>query len=392
MKAVHFGAGNIGRGFIGPLLIDSGYKVTFVEVDDGLVELLNSYCEYPVFILGKRTKKKTVRGFCAVSAHDKDGVIKAISNADIVTTSVGVANLDKVAPFIAQGLSGRKANTLVVACENANPNTSHLKNLIKQNIPESEWRCIEKNVRFPDCVVDRIVPNLPKFKEIHPLAVAVEEYAQLILEKMALHGDLPTLNFKGVEWTDNISAKLEEKLYCFNAPHAMVAYLGYIAGYKYIHEAFRDSFIQAFFYGVASETSALILRKHGIDQATHFEYLTKVKERFSNARLKDEVVRVGRNPIRKACELFIRPAREAIKYNIIPLCLSMGIAAAINYDNEADEEAQELKRILGMTLDDGAVLERFGLKPDELVTKLSRDNVFLFFILEELRKRGCRKR
>ena len=41
MKAVHFGAGNIGRGFIGSLLYQSGYETCFVDVNSEVVDLIN---------------------------------------------------------------------------------------------------------------------------------------------------------------------------------------------------------------------------------------------------------------------------------------------------------------------------------------------------------------
>ena len=41
MKAVMYGGGNIGRGFIGMLLSASGFEVQFVDVVDAVIETLN---------------------------------------------------------------------------------------------------------------------------------------------------------------------------------------------------------------------------------------------------------------------------------------------------------------------------------------------------------------
>ena len=51
MKAVMYGAGNIGRGFIGMLFSASGYEVTFVDVAEELIEALNRENTYPVRIV-----------------------------------------------------------------------------------------------------------------------------------------------------------------------------------------------------------------------------------------------------------------------------------------------------------------------------------------------------
>ena len=48
MNAVHFGAGNIGRGFIGNLLNESGYEVCFVDVNSDMIDRINSDKSYLV--------------------------------------------------------------------------------------------------------------------------------------------------------------------------------------------------------------------------------------------------------------------------------------------------------------------------------------------------------
>ena len=53
MKAVHFGAGNIGREFVGQLLHDSGYEVVFADVADALIEALQHADSYVVREIGE---------------------------------------------------------------------------------------------------------------------------------------------------------------------------------------------------------------------------------------------------------------------------------------------------------------------------------------------------
>ena len=48
MKAIMYGAGNIGRGFVGALLSQAGYRVSFVDVMEPVVRALQENERYPV--------------------------------------------------------------------------------------------------------------------------------------------------------------------------------------------------------------------------------------------------------------------------------------------------------------------------------------------------------
>lgn len=49
-RAIHFGAGKIGRGFIGALLSQAGYEVCFAEADSQLVDEINRRRGYTVHV------------------------------------------------------------------------------------------------------------------------------------------------------------------------------------------------------------------------------------------------------------------------------------------------------------------------------------------------------
>lgn len=51
MKAVHFGAGSIGRVFIGQLLHDSGYYIIMVDVNIVLVNQINARQDYDLYLI-----------------------------------------------------------------------------------------------------------------------------------------------------------------------------------------------------------------------------------------------------------------------------------------------------------------------------------------------------
>ena len=164
MYAVHFGAGNIGRGFIGQLLHESGYDVVFVDVQDDMVEALKAEGRYEVILAGEQEEHVPVDRVTALhSEHDADEVTERVAEADIVTTAVGPSVLEVIAPAIAKGLVERVrlggAPVNVIACENMVGASQELKGFVMEHVPDGSAEAVEELCGFPNAAVDRIVPE-----------------------------------------------------------------------------------------------------------------------------------------------------------------------------------------------------------------------------------------
>ena len=109
MKAIQFGAGNIGRGFIGAVLAEAGYEVVFADVVEDLLSQINARKEYSVHVMDTNKKDILISNVRAVNSNSEE-VVTEIANADIITTAVGLRILKFVAPAIAKGIATRKAN------------------------------------------------------------------------------------------------------------------------------------------------------------------------------------------------------------------------------------------------------------------------------------------
>ena len=165
MLAVHFGAGNIGRGFIGQLLHESGYDIVFVDVRDDVVAALKTEGRYEVILADENESHIPVDRVTALhSARDAEEVTERLAEADLVTTAVGPSILPVIAPAIAQGLLervrvGGAAPVNVIACENMVGASQALRGYVMEHVPEESAEAVEEISGFPNAAVDRIVPE-----------------------------------------------------------------------------------------------------------------------------------------------------------------------------------------------------------------------------------------
>ena len=359
-KAVHFGAGNIGRGFVGLLLHEAGYELVFADVADALIEQLKAADSYEVRTVGQQPTRTVVDGFSAISsAKEPDALTAQIASADIVTTAVGAHILRFVAPNIAAGIAARPADApriAVMACENAINATDILEQEIRANYPGDD---LDAKALFSNTAVDRIVPVQA---EGAGLDVTVEDFYEWAVERGPFQGQEPEV--PGITWVDDLGPYIERKLFTVNTGHATTAWHGWKAGHAKIAEAIADPAVAAAVEKVLAETSSLLVAKHGFSEQDMAAYRTKVLGRFANTALPDPVERVGRAPLRKLSrnERILSPAAELAERGMERAGLLASFAAALAFTPSGDEEVDRLQELLRTQDAEAATAELTGLE------------------------------
>ncbi|WP_017473054.1 mannitol-1-phosphate 5-dehydrogenase [Amphibacillus jilinensis] len=346
MKAVHFGAGNIGRGFIGLLLDRAGYHTTFVDVNEQVIDEINQKQNYTVILADQAQKREQVTNISGInSATNAEAVVDAIVEADIITTAVGASILPIIAELIAKGLAKRLKEdnppVNVIACENMIGGSALLKDHVLEKMSAKDQRIISERVGFPNAAVDRIVPN-QSHEQL--LTVSVEPYYEWVVDQAAIKGEKP--NIPGITYVSDLAPFIERKLFTVNTGHAVAAYLGYNMGFNTIKEAMDSPQVSSLVKGALKETGRVIVKQFGFEQAEHEAYIEKIILRFLNPHISDQVTRVARGPLRKLSknDRFIRPATLYLElFGEEPIYLAKAIAVALSYEYQEDQEAVELQ-------------------------------------------------
>ncbi len=362
MTAVHFGAGNIGRGFIGLLLHDAGHDLVFVDVNAPLIQALQHADSYRVIEIGPGGREHLVTGFTAIdSAAERDAAVAAVAAADIATTAVGPTVLRFIAPVIADALRARPVDAaplVVMACENALQATDLLRAEIEKALaddPEALRRAV-----FANTAVDRIVPTADP---ADGLDVRVEPFCEWAIEVGPFGDAVPSI--PGAHFVDDLAPSIERKLFTVNTGHATCAYFGRAAGHEFVHEAVADPAVRESVEAALKETSALLVARHGFAVDVQDAYRETALSRFANAALADPVTRVGRQPLRKLSrhERFLSPATALAELGTEPVALLAAIGAALTFQVDDDPESVELAARLAAEPADRIVTEVMGVEP-----------------------------
>ena len=304
-KIVIFGAGKIGRSFIGQLFGCNGYKVVFVDVDPDIIALLNQQGNYRVVIKGEKEEEIIVPNVQAISALDKGKVAEAVSTAGIMAVSVGKNALEKVVPVIAEGLMRRYridpgVPLDIILAENMRSAADFVKELLEKYLPSTYP--VDKLVGLVETSIGKMVPIITAADlEKDPLVVFAEPYNTLILDGKGFKSPIPAI--KGLAPKDNIMAWVDRKAFIHNLGHATASYYGHYLHPEavYIYEVLGDKSVFDFTREVMIQSAKVLLSAYPEDftLADLVEHIDDLLHRFRNRALKDTIYRVGQDLARK---------------------------------------------------------------------------------------------
>jgi mannitol-1-phosphate 5-dehydrogenase len=361
LKAVHFGAGNIGRGFVGLVLHNAGYELVFADVNGELIDALAASSSYRVREVGLGATTSTVDNYRALnSATHEAEVVAEIATADVVTTAVGPNILRFVAPVIAAALAERdpaRAPLAVMACENAINATDVLRNSVVDSIEDPSFLA---RAVFANTAVDRIVPGQ---SETSGLDVTVEAFFEWAVEREPFGKNVPVI--PEAHFVDDLAPYIERKLFTVNTGHATTAYHGFMAGATSIAEAIGMPAVLAEVRAVLAETKELLVARHEFAPEVQQDYIETNLARFANEELTDTVERVGRQPLRKLSrhERFVGPAAQLAEHGLAADALVRAMGASLHFDVPDDPQSIEMRQLLGSLSPHDFVLKVTELEP-----------------------------
>jgi mannitol-1-phosphate 5-dehydrogenase len=395
-RVVIVGPGRIGCGYLAPLFQAAGWDVVLACPNELMTERIRASRRYAVRITappaghfnGNGTGPSSgatgflVRTPFAVTVGTTE-FVEAVVRADLVCTSVGVERVASLAHPLALALTARRSGRPIDVWTVENSDCApQLERWIHELVRPT--RLTLPPVGFGGAIADvavsrgswRMADDSPEF--------VGDAFRTLCVDERRLLNGVPPL--PGVKGTTAFLSHLHEKLYIFNAGHAICAYLGWLRHHATIAEAAADPMLRPLIAGSILEARrALLSARLALDGDLHSR-VAGALARFGDHELADPIVRVAREPIRKLGpgDRLLGPA-ELIRRRSgrVPDYFALVVAAALLYRNEDDEQscrlAAEIDRAGVM-----AVLESVcGLGPDDPFAQAVAARYRAFIITEE---------
>lgn len=315
---------------------------------DGTQAVLDKMVEPQVAIVSLTITEK---GYCADLSTGRLDLNNSLIIKDLATPQSPKSAIG----YIVEALRMRKEASIkpftVMSCDNIPDNSRVAKQVILDYASQldaelSTW--IKQNVSFPCTMVDRIVPAITddSFAELtehlgvnDPCGIVCESFTQWVIEDDFVNGR-PDWDVAGATFVEDVRPFEEMKLRLLNGSHSFLAYLGYLAGYRYIYETMRDDAFRFASLKLMLDEQAVTL---SMPESTNLEAYAKLLiSRFSNANIKHETYQIATDGSQKLPQRLCESLRFNLESNTPTPQIILGIAAWMVYVGEQDEKGEAI--------------------------------------------------
>ena len=371
-RVMIIGAGPTGRGHVGELAYEAAWELVLVDRDSHLIQTLRDAGRYTVHLHGPGgVRDVTVDRYQAYHVSEIAALVEHALDIPLILTAVFSHNLHEIAPLVARIVAARQAAEVasplnIVCCENMQHSGAALRSMVTPLLSSEVAAYAGRRVGFPDCMVSRVVPLAID----NPLDMIAEDYNEWTVDAAGFIG--PPVSLPGMELVTNQEARLARKFFLHNGGHAVCGYWGFHRGHTYIHEAIADPVVMEHVSGAIEELAQVVSRHYGfaVDEAREYGYT--LEARGAVAALKDLVLRVVRDPLRKLsrAERLVAPAELAVQYGLPCRELARAMAAALHYYHADDSQSVEMRARLETQGPEGAIPSILGLGDDHPLVAL----------------------
>lgn len=386
-KILIFGAGKIGRAFIGQIFGMAGYEINFVDVETKIIDLLNARGEYQVEIRDRYSETITVQNVRGIQTSDTKQIIREIFSTNLIVTSVGLKALPCIAPVIADGIHLKYEKnpgllTDIILAENIRDASNYFSGILTQHLPQKFP--LSKQVGLIETSIGKMVPLITEEEKTQdPGIVYAEAYSTLILDGKGFRNPIPKIG--GIAPKDNIKAWVDRKLFIHNMGHGLAAYFGNAKHpeMEYMYEILADKEIDTLTRKAMKESGEVLqaIYPHEFSKQELEDHIEDLMGRFKNRLLGDTVYRVGTDLRRKLgrSDRIAIPLHYAIQYQLPFRHILAGYKAAMqftaknnNLENPNDTYVTDMYRDKGLP---HVMREVSGLDPEMCLGRRNRDSL-----------------
>lgn len=345
-KAVLYGAGSVGRGYMAQLFSLSGYDLFFIDIDTTLVQRLNDAGGYPLCTTdGKKETVTQIRVVRTVDGNDSDAVALELCDADIMAIAVSENALSSIAPNLAAGLCRRwhMGNTSalnMLVCQETPDADLFLRQVVQQAIPVNQRPLLAKRTGFVECCADCMALAFADTSDaLSPLRVVMEPLCTLHTNAECFVGPLPKIRFMQPHAPFTLYRK--RKLFIDNMGQSMAAYLGWLYGVNYLYESMEIPAIKTLVRQSMMESALALQTEFHAHDGELQEHVDKLLQRLQNPHLTESVTVLGKDPAAKLAngDRFLGAVSNCLQNGVTPSALCVGVAAVMRYSPSEDPQA-----------------------------------------------------